>query len=245
MGDETDHRVFRTKQAVQFERRCANAVPHQVQAYAELRSEDRCARALVLVYARRDSVRPHEVVVGARLVAMRLETTNAGVQWSVSLEAHTQGGHHLGTRHSHYICCPSRAERRWRTFRTDRTGVLEWLDYPEPLGKYWRSGYPRNWSPNMETTASILGVTDESRDVALELVLTKSEDGSAVRLRGPGIRIPDRIWYKRRPKSKIWGRFASLDPYGRFALWRTILRAVLYWGCVTERRNAKRNFSVR
>ena len=124
MGAETDHQVFRAMQTVQFEHKCADAVPHQVQAYAELGSEDGHARALVLLYARRDAVRRGEVFVGARLVAMRLETgrENGGAKWSVSLEARTAGAHHIGERHSHYINCPARGEGIRRAFRTDSTG---------------------------------------------------------------------------------------------------------------------------
>ena len=57
-----DHQVFRAMQTVQFEHKCADAEPHQVQAYAELRSENGRARALALLYARRDPVRRREII---------------------------------------------------------------------------------------------------------------------------------------------------------------------------------------
>ena len=108
LENETGHQVFGRCWTVRFENKCADAIPHQVHAYAELRSEEGSARALVLVYARRGALRGQEMFVGARLVAMRLEAAVAGANWSVSLEAHTAGGRYVGVKHSHYICCPSR-----------------------------------------------------------------------------------------------------------------------------------------
>ena len=245
LENETGHQVFRAMQTVRFENKCADAIPHQVQAYAELRSEEGSARALVLVYARRGASRGQEMFVGARLVAMRLEAAVAGANWSVSLEAHTAGGRYVGVKHSHYICCPSRGEGRRRPFRTDSTGVLEWLDSPEPFGGKWSGMYPCNCSPKMETTASVLGIADEIRDVTLNLVLTDVGDGNTVRLCGPGIRVPDRIWNERRSESSVSGQFDSLNLFGRFGLWQRLSRAARCWGCIRERRRAKRNHAVR
>ena len=229
---------------VQFEHKCADAVPRQVQAYAELRSEDGRARALVLLYARRDSIQRYEVFVGARLVAMRLEAgrENGGTKWSVSLEGSTAAAHHVGERHSHYICCPTRGEGVRRAFRTDRSGVLDWLDYAEPFEGNSSGGYPFNWSPRMETTAAALRMSPESPTVALELVLIEMESGYTVRLSGPDVTVPDRIWHEPLPKSTTRSRFASFNPFARGGLLRTLARAARYRECVLERRSAKREF---
>ena len=236
------HQVFRAMQTVRFEHRCADANPHQVQAYAELGSEDERARALVLIYVRRDAERQDEIVIGARLVAMRIESGSAGAMWSVSLEARTTAGRHIGARQSHYICCPARGEGRRRPFRTDGNGVLEWLDHPEPPDAM-SNRYPCNWSPRMETTAAALGLTGENRSVALDLVLTESDGGSTVRLCGPTILIPDRIWHARPPKNP--DLLASLNPFGRDGLWQTLARAARSRECIRERRCAKRDFAAR
>ena len=245
MEEEAGHQVFRAGQTVRFEHRCADAEPHQVQAYAQLSSDDGCARALVLVYARRDSVQGFELLIGARLVAMRLEAASAGTKWLLGLEAHTDTGRHVGAKHSHYICCPVRGERRRRPFRADRTGVLDWLDYAEPVDGKGGRRYPCNWSPRMETTGATLGMDGESRNVALDLVLTQTDTGNTVRLCGPGIRIPDRIWNERPSEPKIRGLFASLNPCVRRGLWRTLVRAARYRECIRERRCAKRLFAAR
>jgi len=238
------YQMSRAMQTVRFEHKCADAEPHQVQAYAELASEDKRARALVLVYVRRDPARQSDIFIGARLVAMRFEAGSASVNWSVSLEAHTGAGSHVGAGQSHYICCPARGEGRRRPFRTDRSGVLEWLDHPEPFDEMG-SRYPHNWSPRMETTAATLGLTDERRSVALDLVLTETDAANAVRLRGPTILIPDRIWYARPSKTKNPELLASLNPFVRGGLWRTLARAARSRECIRERRRVKRDFAAR
>ena len=239
-----DHPVFRAMQTVQFEHKCADAVPHQVQAYAELRTESGRARALALLYARRDSVRRREIFVGARLVAMRLEAgrENGGAKWSVSMEARTAAAHHIGEGHTHYICCPARGEGVRRAFRTDGTGVLDWLDYAEPFGGNRRGGYPCNWSPRMETTAAALRMSPESPNVALDLVLTDTESGHTVRLSGPDVTVPDRIWHEPPSKPTTRGWFASFNPLARGGLWWTLVRAARYRECALARRSAKEEF---
>ena len=245
MEVDAGHQVFRTGQTVRFEHRCADAEPHQVQAYARLESDDGCAIALVLVYARRDPAPGYEPVIGARLVAMRLEAASAGTKWLVSLEAHTDTVRRVGVKHSHYICCPARGERRRRPFRADRTGVLDWLDYAESIDGKGSGRYPCNWSPRMETTAAALGIDGESRNVALVLVLTQSDTANTVRLCGPRFQIPDRFWNERPTEPKIPGLSASLIPFVRNDLWRTLTRAARYRACTRERKCAKRLFAAR
>ena len=99
---------------VRFDDEYADARPHQVQAYAEIGSEDGRARALVLVYARRDAVHPGKVLVGVRLVAMQLKTgrQNAGANWSTSVVARSSVARHVGAEHSHYISNQALGEGR-------------------------------------------------------------------------------------------------------------------------------------
>ena len=230
---------------MRFEHRCADAEPHQVQAYARLRSDDGYARALVLVYARRDPGPGRELVIGARLVAMRLEAAGAGTKWLAGLEAHTDAGRHVGVKHSHYICCPARGERRRRPFRTDSTGVLNWLDHAESVNGKGNGRYPCNWSPRMETTVAALGIDGENRNVALDLVLTQTDTANTVRLCGPTYRIPDRIWNERPSELKIPGLPVSFNPFVRGGLWRTLARAARSRACIRERKYAKRLFAAR
>ena len=232
-------------QTVRFEHRCADAEPHRVQAYAEMGSEDGRARALVLVYARRGLERGNDVHVGVRLVAMRLDAGRTGAKWSVRLEAGTASDRHIGHDHSHYVSFPARGEARRRPFRTNSDGVLDWLDYTEPFGGTGGCSYPCNWSPRMEAPAAALELTHESRNVALDLVLTEADGGNPVRLCGPTILVPDRIWYARPSNPANPDLLASLNPFAQGGLWQTLARATRSLECVRERRWAKRTFAVR
>ncbi|MDE0225518.1 MAG: hypothetical protein OXP28_10320, partial [Gammaproteobacteria bacterium] len=64
---------------VEFHRKCADAEPYRVEAYAALHSEGDRARALATIYARRDAVRREEVFLGMRIVALQLQ---AGPEWA-------------------------------------------------------------------------------------------------------------------------------------------------------------------
>ena len=245
MGHDTGHRVFRARQTVRFEHRCADAVPRQVQAYAELSSDDGLARALLLVYVRCDSVQRREMCIGARLVAMRFKAGDAGTRWCVSLDAHSAGGRYVGAKHSHYISSQGRGERRRRAFRTDRAGVLDWLDYAESADGKGTGGYPYNWSPKMETTAATLGMTKEGGNVSLDLVLTESGTGNTVRLCGPSVQVPDRYWTESSSEPTIRGLFASDNTLIWGSLWRTLVRAARRHECIRERRCVKRDFAAK
>ena len=119
-GEQTAHRVYRALETIRFERKCADAEPHQVQAYAELGSEDGRVRALVLAYTRHDAVRRDDIFIGARLVAMRIEAgkDSAGAAFSLRMEARSAAARHVGTEHSHYDSNPARGEAEQRAFRT-------------------------------------------------------------------------------------------------------------------------------
>ena len=72
-----------------------------------------------------------------------------------------------------------------------------------------------------------------------------TETADAVRLAGPTIRIPDRIWLKRPPRPKALGLIAILNPFEPGGLWQRLARGTKYQGCIEERRSAKRRFAAR
>ena len=246
-GEEDGHRVYRASDNIRFERHCANAEAHRVQAYAALASEDGRARALVLAYARHDAVRRDDIFVGLRLVALRVEAGEDGADshWSMRMEARGTGGGFAGSEHTHYDSNPARGEGERRAFRADAAGTLDWLDFTEPEGEGDRALYPHNWSPEMETTAARLALSDGAREVTLDLVLTQLDSGESIRLPGPALWIPDRIWHERPPKPKTLGLLAALNPFEEGGVWQWVARGAKYGKCIEERRAAKRRFAAR
>ena len=245
-GDDGGHRPYRAQETVRFERHCANAEAYRVQAWAELASEDARARALVLAYARHDAVRRDDIFIGLRLVALRLDAgeSAAGSSWSLRMEARSATGLYVGAQHTHYDAVPARGEGERRAFRADASGSLDWLDFTEPDGEGERGIYPHNWSPEMETMAAQLALSDDARDVALDLVLTQLDSGEALRLPGPTLWIPDRIWHERPPKPKTLGFLAALNPLEEGGVWQWLARGVKYGDCIEVRRAAKRRFAA-
>ena len=208
-GQDATYRVYRAPDTIQFERHCADAEAYRVQAYAELESEDGLARALVLAYARHDAVRRDDVFIG------RAGEANAGAAWAMRMEARSASGGYVGAEHPAYDANPARGEGERRAFRADASGALDWLDFTEPDDEGDRGIYPHNWSPEMETTAAALRLSDVHGDLALDLVLTQVHSGESLRLPGPMLWLPDRIWHERAPKPKTLGLLAALSPFQR------------------------------
>ena len=245
-GGSGESGVYRASETIHFERHCADAEALRVQAYAELEPEDGLARALVLGYARHDAVRRDDVFIGLRLVALRVRAgeTKAGAAWSMRMEARSATGLYVGAQHTHYDAVPARGEGERRAFRADASGAFDWFDFTESDDEGDRGIYPHNWSPEMETTAAVLRLSDAHRHVALDLVLTATDTGEAVRLPGPMLWVPDRIWHERAPKPKTLGFLAALNPFAEGGIWQTLARGTKYRACIEEHGAAKRRFAA-
>ena len=246
LGEDGDYRVYLAPDTIRFERHCADAEAHRVQAWAEFGSEDGHARSLVLAYARHDPVRRDDIFIGLRLVALRVGAGEgaAHAHWSMRMEARSAGGGYIGAEHATYDSNPARGEGERRPYRAAASGVLEWLDFAEVGDEDDRGGYPHNWSPEMDTTAAQLGLSGATREVALELVLTQLDSGKSIRLPGPTVWIPDRIWHGRPPKPKTLGLLAALNPFEQGGVWQWFGRGAKYGACIEERRSAKRAFAA-
>ena len=240
-----DFRTYRADDTIRFERHCADAVQHQVQAWAQIESDDGRSHALVLAYARHHPVRRDDIFIGLRLVALHVEAGEhaADAHWSVRMEANGPRSY-VGPEHDSYDSNPAPGEGERLAFRADASGVLQWLDFTEPGDEDDRGGYPHNWSPEMETTAAELALSDSARELALDLVLTRIESAEAIRLPGPTAWVPDRIWNERPPKPKTLGLLQALNPFEKGGIWQWIRRGAKYAGCIEERKAAKETFAT-
>ena len=243
---DEDFRAYRADDTIRFEQHCADAVQHQVQAWAQIESDDGRAHALVLAYARHHPVRRDDIFIGILLVALHVEAGEHGADayWSVGMEANGPRSY-VGPKHDSYDSNPARGEGERLAFRSDRRGVLEWLDSTEPGDEDDRGGYPHNRSPEMETTAAELGFSDSAREIRLELVLTQLGSAEAIRLRSPTVWIPDRIWHERPPKPKTLGLLQALNPFEEGGIWQWFRHGAKYGRCIEERKAAKEAFARR
>ena len=230
---------------VRFERDCSDAEPYRVQAYAALRSEDGRARALVNLYARRDAVRLDEAFVGMRLVAMAID---AGPKWaaapvSIYMSARSTDQMIHGAEHARYSANPTPGDGERRAFRTDGSGRMVWLDFVEPTEPEGETDRSHNWSPDLEVTATELGLTDHDRSATLDLTVAHAQTDAEIRLAGPALWVPEKIWSQKPDKPKALGLFGMLNPFEKGSVWRWLAHRTRYGHCIDERRHAKRWFS--
>ena len=237
--------VHKAGTEVGFHRQCADADPYRVQAYASLQSEDGRARALARFYARRDAVRREEIFVGMSLVAMELE---AGPEWgdtpyAIRLHASSSTAQVTGHDYTEYSANPAPGMGEQRMFRTDARGSMAWLDFVEPTEPDRKTDRAYNWSPELEATATKLGLHDSDRRVLLGLTLTHGETSAEIRLTGPALWVPDRLWNEIPPEPRTLGLFGMLNPFDEGSVWSWLSNAARYGHCVNERRYAKHWFS--
>ncbi|MDE0053755.1 MAG: hypothetical protein OXT64_05790 [Gammaproteobacteria bacterium] len=229
---------------VEFHRKCADAEPYRVEAYAALHSEGDRARALATIYARRDAVRREEVFLGMRIVALQLQ---AGPEWAnapyaIHLTAQASERQVTGPDHPTYSANPEPGMGEQRAFRADNDGRMAWLDFVEPTEPERETNRAYNWSPMLETTATELGLDESDRRVLLGLTLTHGETGEEIPLTGPALRVPDRVWHQVPPKPRRLGLLATLNPFDKGSVWAALGNAARYGHCIDERRYAKRWF---
>ena len=85
----------------------------------------------------------------------------------------------------------------------------------------------------------------ESPSVTIDLLLIRFGGEDTVRLFGPTVRIPNRIWDDRPAIHRSRGLLNSLNPFAPDGLWRVLVRATTTREFIRERRRAKRNFSAK
>ena len=196
------------------------------------------------LYARRDAVRLDEVFVGMRLVAMAID---AGPEWaaapfSIHMRARSGDRMIVGTEYSSYDANPTPGDGERRVFHTDGEGRMAWLDFVEPTEPEKDTDRSYNWSPELELTATELGLTDQDRSATLDLVVAHAQTDEALRLAGSALWVPERIWSQKPDKPKALGLFGMLNPSEKGSVWRWLRHAARYRHCVDERRYAKRWF---
>ena len=218
---------------------------YQVQAWAHIESNDRRAHALVLAYARNHPVRRDDIFIGLRLVALHVDAGQdaADAHWSIRMEAHGARSY-VGPEHDSYDSNPVPGAGERLVFRADGSGVLEWLDSTDPGDEDDRRGYPHNWSPEMETTAAELGLSDSAREVALDLVPTQLEPAEAIRLPGPTLWIPRSDLARAPAEAKTLGLLQAINPFEEGGIWQWFRRGTKYAGCIEERKAAKETFAT-
>ena len=228
-----------------FNRHCADREPYIVQAYALMDSGDGRARALVSAAAGYRPGPESAIVAGVILQALELQAGSDWGETSYSLQLRAQAGD--ATAES-----PEAAQYHGDgpgggplppRFTTNPQGASHWITFVEPGEDTADSDRAYRIPPTLEVLTESLGVQGPNPRIALTLIVNNLAGGEQIHLRGPSIRVPERIWRMRPPTPKRLGLAATLNPFQEGGLWDVLRRGSRYRGCIKERRTAKRVFA--
>ena len=221
-----------------FNRMCADEEPYRVKAYARMESDDGRGRAVVAVLAGYRATGGKVVHVDVRLQRLRLD---AGSEWkstgySIRLTARSAHAAMEGRAVGSYVE-DAAGEKR---FGTDTAGNADWMTFVEPEDEDKDSKRFHRFGPELGFEAPELKVKGPLDEFHLALILRNEASGRTLELRGPRVRVPERVWSMNPPAPRALGLLEALNPVQEGGLFSTLGRAWKYRRCIEERRIAKR-----
>ena len=221
---------------------CADEEPYRVKAYARMESPDGRGRAVAALLAGYRATGGKTVFVDVRIQRLKLD---AGKDWRNAeftlrlrgrsarrvLEGPVAGGYAGGAQGQ---------EPANRQFSTDATGTADWITFVESDDRAAASAHFHHFGPELAVTATDLEVEGPPDEFDLTLVLRSEANGQSLELRGPRVRVPERVWAMDPPTPKALGLLETLNPAQEGGLLGTLGRAWKYRKCIEERRAAKR-----
>ena len=220
-----------------FNRTCADEDPYRVKAYARMESHDGRARAVTAVLAGYRAIGGKAVYVDVRLQRPKLE---AGPEWrnvdfTVRLVARSIRQVLDSREFDTYVDDMTGEE----SFRTDPPDAVDWITFVEPSEDNADSNRFYRFGPEMHFAARDLDVKRPQDEFDLALVLKNNTGGKTLELRGPAVRVPERIWVMEPPTPQALGLFKTLNPVQEGGLFDVLGRGWKYRECIKERRAAK------
>ncbi len=223
---------------IEFSRRCADEDAFRVKAYARMESPGGWARAVAAVLVGFPAEGGDAVQVEVRLQRLKIDG-GAGWQnasYTVLLLARGGSSELEGPAAGSYL----EHEKGRREFRADGSGRADWITFVEPGEEADGAEDFYNESPDLGFEARDLGVKGPDGEFGLGLEIRNRANGEVLRLHGPLVRIPERVWAMDPPAPRPLGLLETLDPAEEGGLPRFLGRAWKYRKCIGERRAAKR-----
>ncbi len=237
-GSGSDPALHPPEGRIGFEQKCADEEPHRVRAYARMESSDGRARAVVVVLAGYPAEGGEAVRIDVRLQRLKIDGGRAwrNAPYTIRLLANSASseleGPEIGSFLSH--------GKGLQSFRTGEAGTADWITFLEPdeeadgAEKFYHEG------PDLGFDAADLGVDGPDDEIGLALDIRNRKNGEIIRLPGPLVRVPERVWTMSPPDLRPLGLLEMLDPTVEGGLPRFLHRAWKYRKCIEERRDAKR-----
>ena len=222
---------------IEFSRRCADEDAFRVKAYARMESPGGRARAVAAVLAGYPAEGGDAVRVEVRLQRLKIDGGGGwrNAPYTIRLLTRSGSSELEGPAVGDFL-----ENEEWRNFRMDGTGRADWITFVEPGEEADGAEDFHNESPDLGFEARDLGVTGPDGEFVLGLEIRNRADGEALRLHGPLVRIPERVWVMDPPAPRPLGLLETLNPAEEGGLPRFLGRAWKYRKCIGERRAAKR-----
>ena len=129
-------------------------------------------------------------------------------------------------------------------FRTDATGTGDWITFVEREDEAEGFERFRRFGPQLGFTAQELTVRGPEDEFDLTLIVRNKTNGQVIRMPGPRVRIPERIWALNPPTPGTLGLLGMLNPAQEGGLFDVVGRGWKYRKCIDERRVAKQFLGV-
>ena len=175
-----------------FNRMCADEEPYQVKAYARMESDDGRGRVVAAVLAGYRATGGATVHVDVRIQRLKLA---AGKEWeaadyTIRLTARSARAVLEGREVGTYV----EDAKGLKRFSTDAAGRADWMTFVEPDDEDADSERFHRFGPELGFKAPSLDVRGPLDEFDLALTLRNEANGRILELRGPRVRVPERVW---------------------------------------------------
>ncbi len=229
---------------INFSRHCADEKPYTVQGYALFASANGRARALVAPWAGYTGI-DGKLGMGVRLESFALD---AEPQWgegkySLRFEAQAEKGRKVtGAEVTTYHASEPGGPPLQQVFETTAAGQARWLTFVEPDEASSDSDLGYRFAPLLDIKVSALDMQDHDAAIQLAVIVRDLEGSEEIRMMGPSLKIPERVWSMKPPAHGVLNLQRMLNPFQEGGVFRTVGRAWKYRKCIDERRAAKKEF---
>ena len=230
---------------VEFSRHCANESRYRVQAYALLASPSGDARALFLVQVGFAGLeKTIQVLSSLQALALDAGTKWRGKTYALVLALQNASGRAIESppvsTWVDHTGWGQNAKATRKNFTTTADGQTAWLTFVEPDEASTDAGAEgHRYMEPMQIAVDDLELREQNEPIALSVIIRDLDSDEEIRMAGPSLRIPKRMWKMKPPVSGVLNLPQSLNPFQEGGIPNWLGRAFKYRKCIDERKAAK------
>ena len=197
-----------------------------------MESVDARARAVASVRAGYHATGGKTVFISVRIQRLKLD---AGAHWgesdyTIRLTARSERATLEGSEVRSYV----ESAKGEFAFRTGAAGTGDWITFVEREDEVEGFERFRRFGPQLGFTAQELAVRGPEDEFDLTLSVRNSTNGQVIKMPGPRVRIPERIWALNPPMPGTLGLLGMLNPAQEGGLFDVVGRGWKYRKCTLE-----------